>query len=399
MSISYGQIWDVLRRLETWLEQEGYKGWDPHDGLNSPLLRTLALGNRYLGIVAVQLFKRFPVNLRAIFGVRKEFNPKGMALFLSAYLKKYKLTKDEEDLKKVKFFTSWLEQNRSQGYSGYCWGYNFDWPNRAFYARKGTPTVVNTSFIANAFLDAYELLGEERYLNIARSSCDFVIKDLNLFTENNALCFSYTPVDNSRIHNANMLGAALLARVYSVTKEPLLLEYSDRAVRFTIKRQNEDRSWYYGEAPNQRWIDLFHTGYVLDALKDYERFTGNRDYRDNLKKGLGFFLEYFFLEDGTPKYYHNRVYPIDIHCSTQAILTLLKLRELNEGNIYLAKKVVLWTIRNMRDRKGYFYYQRKRNYVNKIPYIRWSQAWMFFALMNLLSDLNGNKDKSIWYTC
>jgi len=387
MSISYGQIWDVLRRLETWLEQEGYKGWDPHDGLNSSLLRALTLGNRYLGIIVVQLFKRFPVNLRPIFGVRKEFNPKGMGLFLSAYIRKYRLTKDDKDLQKARSFARWLEQNSSHSYSGYCWGYNFDWPNRAFYARKGIPTVVNTSFIANAFLDAYELLGEERYLNIARSSCEFVIRDLNLFAEDNALCFSYTPVDNSRIHNANMLGAALLARVYSITKEPLLREYSDRAVEFTIKHQNKDGSWYYGETPNQRWIDLFHTGYVLGALEDYMRFTGNWDYEDNLQKGFSFFIDRFF-ENGIPKYYHDRVYPIDIHCLAQAILTLLKFRRLNKDSVQLAEKVALWTIENMWDENGYFYYQKNRHYTIKIPYMRWTQAWMFYALTTLLANEN-----------
>lgn len=384
MSISYGQIWDVLRRLETWLEKEEYKGWDPHDGLNSPLLRRLALGNRYFGITVVQLLKRSPVNLRPIFGIRKEFNPKGMGLFLSAYLKKYKLTKDEEDLKKVRFFASWLEQNPSQGYSGYCWGYNFDWPNRAFYARKGTPTVVNTSFIANAFLDAYELLGEERYLDIARSSCEFVIRDLNLFAEDNALCFSYTPLDNSRIHNANMLGAALLARVYSVTKEPPLRGYSDKAVKFTIKRQNEDGSWYYGEAPNQRWIDLFHTGYVLAALEDYMKFTGSRDYEDNLTKGFDFFIDHFFCESGIPKYYHDRVYPIDVHCSALGIITLSKLKRLHQNSVQLVKRVALWTVENMWDEEGYFYYQKNRYYTNRISYMRWSQAWMFLAMLEIL---------------
>ena len=393
MSIPSEEIWNALRKLETWLKSEQYRGWDPHDGLNSPLLKALTFKNRYLGIAVFQFFKRCPVNLRPLFGIRKEFNSKGVGLFLSAYLKKYDLTKDGEDLKRARLFFRWLEENASKGYSGYCWGYNFDWPNRAFYAKKGTPTIVNTSFIANAFIDAYQLLGDEKYLRIATSSCDFIMKDLNRFIEDDAFCFSYTPMDNSRIHNANILGAALLARVYSLTKEDVLRDYSGKSVRFMVKHQNDDGSWYYGEAENQRWIDLFHTGYVLDALGDYIRFTGKQNYEDNLKRGFDFFLGHFFVKNGIPKYYHNQLYPVDVHCSAQAILTLLKLRRLNEGNIQLAPKVALWTIENMQHERGYFYYQEHKHYTNKIPYMRWSQAWMFKALVYLAHDLEGQTSR------
>ncbi len=54
----------------------------------------------------------------------------------------------------------------------------------------------------------------------------------------------------------------------------------------------------------------------------------------------------------------------------------------------LADKVLNWTIANMQDKKGYFYYQKYRFYKIKIPYIRWSQAWMFYALTTYLNILN-----------
>jgi len=38
----------------------------------------------------------------------------------------------------------------------------------------------------------------------------------------------------------------------------------------------------------------------------------------------------------------------------------------------------------MQDKEGYFYYRiYKNNYVNKMPYIRWGQAWMLRALSYL----------------
>jgi elongation factor G len=34
-------------------------------------------------------------------------------------------------------------------------------------------------FIANGFLDAWEVFGEDHFLEVARSACDFVLNDLN----------------------------------------------------------------------------------------------------------------------------------------------------------------------------------------------------------------------------
>ncbi|MCK4395665.1 MAG: glycoside hydrolase family 88 protein [Candidatus Marinimicrobia bacterium] len=379
------EVQKIFTKLEEYISKEKWKGWDPFDALNSKLLKSLTLNNKLLGIFFTHLLKKLPLNLRGVLGIKRDYNPKAIGLFASGYLLNYQRTSDKRYLERAKFFIDWLIDNFSKGYSGYCWGYNFDWPNRAFYAKKGIPTIVNTSFIANAFIDAYKMLDNEKYLRIARSSCDFIIKDLNRFIENDTFCFSYTPIDNSRIHNANILGSALLARVYSLTKEDILLDYCDKSVRFTVKHQNDNGSWYYGEAKNQKWIDLFHTGYVLESLENYIRFTGNRDYEENLKTGFDFFLENFF-ENGVPKYYHNQVYPIDVHCSAQAIITLLKLKRLDGNSTELAKKVAAWTIKNMHDERDYFYYQKYRHYINKIPYMRWIQAWMFKALIMLLKE-------------
>ena len=50
----------------------------------------------------------------------------------------------------------------------------------------------------------------------------------------------------------------------------------------------------------------------------------------------------------------------------------------------LAKKVLQWTIRNMQDKKGYFYYQLKPGISSKISYMRWSNAFMFNAMSHYL---------------
>jgi hypothetical protein len=46
----------------------------------------------------------------------------------------------------------------------------------------------------------------------------------------------------------------------------------------------------------------------------------------------------------------------------------------------LAENVLNWTVGHMQDKKGYFYYQLKQGMNSKIPYMRWSNAFMFNAL-------------------
>ena len=327
--------------------------------------------------------------------VKENHNPKGLGLCLSAVVRLYQHCGEERYKKLAYRFIYLLFKTQSKGYSGTCWGYNFDWQSKAFFLPRYTPTVVATSFIANAFLDAYQVLKEEQFLKIARSSCDFICRDLNRTHRGENFCFSYSPLDKTTIHNANILGAHLLARTASFAREDELKKTARDSIKFVIDQQNPDGSWYYGTKPHHRWIDNFHTGFVLECLFDYINFTSEFELKPNLKRGLKFYQDNFFLADGTPKYYHDRIYPIDIHGCAQSIITLVKLGSVSELNQELAEKVAMWTLANMQDLQGYFYFQKKRFFANKIAYMRWSQAWMLKALVILLATQKGFNEKTL----
>jgi hypothetical protein len=95
-----------------------------------------------------------------------------------------------------------------------------------------------------------------------------------------------------------------------------------QAVDYTVGAQLPSGAWWYGEADNLHWIDNFHTGYVLDSLWCYFDATGDFRHRTAFDKGADFFIANFFLDDGTPKYYAHKTWPIDIQCASQAIETL-----------------------------------------------------------------------------
>jgi hypothetical protein len=130
-----------------------------------------------------------------------------------------------------------------------------------------------------------------------------------------------------------------------------------------------------------RWIDNFHTGYDLDALKCYIESSGDREFEDVLKKGLEYYKLNFFEESGRPRYYHNRAYPIDSQCAAQGIDTLACFAKEDEEARKLAEKVALWTIGEMQDERGFFYYRQYPLGIKaKTPMLHWAQATTYKAL-------------------
>ncbi len=377
---------EPLNRLRIYCEAEKFKGYDPYDGLNSNFFQAIPVlsKKRLVKLAWIQFFKRSPLNLRSLTGIKKEYNPKAMGLFLSSYCRLYEAEAKQEYFDKMDFFIEKINSSVSKGYSGACWGYNFDWQARAFFQPKGTPTVVASVFIANALLDAYEITKHDALLKTARSTCDFILKDLNrTYDDKNNFAFSYSPLDKSVVFNASLLGSRLLSRVYSFTNEKELVEAAKRSVAYCCHYQRPDGSWGYGTLPFHQWVDNFHTGYNLECISDYMKFSGDNVYLNNVNQGFGYYINTFFTKEGIPKYYNNSIYPIDVHAPAQLVITLAKLNRFYEHKDIL-DKVLSWTIKNMQSDKGFFYYQVNKYFSSKIPYMRWAQAWMFYALSTYL---------------
>jgi uncharacterized protein YyaL (SSP411 family) len=276
-------------------------------------------------------------------------------------------------------------ENRCPEFRGYAWGNHFEYQSRGGNIAKGAPTIVWTGLIAHAFLDAYEAFGDERYLEVARSACDFILDELGWMEFEEGICLQYYPKANIVIHNSSMIGASLLARVHALRPNQRYLEMAERAVRFTLHHQTEAGAWYYGVGEKWAWVDSFHTGYVLESLDTFCRCARRDEYRPALQRGYDFFLKTFFQPDGTPRYYDHKTLPIDIQCAAQGIQTLVNLRALDPRSLEVAVRVAQWTIANLQDPTGYFYYRKYPLVTNKTPTLHWGQATMFAALALLLA--------------
>jgi rhamnogalacturonyl hydrolase YesR len=250
---------------------------------------------------------------------------------------------------------------------------------------------VPTAFAARALIEAGQDLQDFQDLqDTARSVCDFIIRDLPRTVDNKSeLCFSYAPKTDTRIYNASLLAAEVLASVGELTGENELHDLAERATRYVVNNQQADGSWTYGADPKQAWIDNFHTAYILFSLKRIiEVSSFGSEFQAALERGYEYWKNNFFLAEGWPKYYDDDPYPVDTHAAASAIVTFLECRDLDPDAARLAQNVASWTIGNLRDSQGFFYYQKRRFYTVRKPYMRWTQAWMLYALSRLLEDLN-----------
>jgi hypothetical protein len=376
------------QELWQWCRRQGFAGYDPYDALNSRWFQATPLRHSRLARLAwTQFHKRSPINFRSLVRIPRERNSKGIALFALAAVAEFRRHPTSEAETEARELLEDLMWMGLKGFKGAAWGYNFDWQSRSFFAPRGTPTVVATAFAARAICEAAEVFSREEYLPFARTICDFILNDLNRSEEaGDEVCFSYSPLDQTRVFNASLLAGETLATVGRLTGETSLCEWGMRAARYVIRRQHADGSWAYGGNDFQSWADNFHTAFILGSLSRIidSCEAARAELEAALFRGYEFWVDRFFLDNGWPKYYPEQLYPADAHSAASAIVTLVELRAHIPGTMVLADKVAAWAIENLRDNDGYFHYQRRRFHTVRIPYMRWSQAWMIYGLSRLL---------------
>jgi hypothetical protein len=376
----------AIIELVEYCRAEGWAGYDPYDALNSKIFQALpVLNSRYPRLILTQGLKASPFNARPLLRVPKTENPKAIALFLSAFLKlSDHEVADRERL--VQLMVERLVDLRSPDDRYWCWGYSFPWQTRTIVVATSSPNLVCTSYAAGALLDAYEQRQDRECLTMAVSAADYILDKL-YWVDGNSCGFSYPqPGVQSRTHNANLLAAAFLCRVYKHTGEKRFLGPAMGVARYSAGTQQADGSWYYGEAPSQRWIDNFHTGYNLSALQQIDSCLEADEFEVRIRSGFEFYKSHFIREDGAARYFHNKTYPIDIHCVAQSIITLLEFKRLDPGSVSLAHSVFAWAMKHMWDDRGFFYYRVLRFGTIRTSYMRWSQAWMLLALSTMVSE-------------
>ena len=213
---------------------------------------------------------------------------------------------------------------------------------------NSTPNTIATAFAGLALLDAYESTRDEQLLALATGTGEFFLHHVPQTEDGDGAFFGYLAGDRTPIHNANTLVCALLARLSKHADRDEMRRAAEAGLRWTVGLQRPDGSWPYGERPHLGWVDNFHTGYVLDSLIYSSDAGVDVDGGAALERGLDYYRHALFLDDGTPKYLADSIYPIDSQCLAQGIHTMAL-----AGSRFPACREFAWTVFDFAQRGKY----------------------------------------------
>lgn len=397
---------DVLERVLDTARRDDFEGSSKHDALNAPWLEKLAGTSRPRRLVATQLVMRSPIDVRNVVGVRKARNAKGLSLFSRALLSRYRVTGDERYAKEARELLDWLIGHPSYAvaaagpgstFPGLGWGYPYPWQDVGFFAPRNFPNRVVTSFVGQALLDAYETLGEERYLDATSDVVRFLLDaPKTLFEDDRHRCVSYVPDEAVTwiVMDVSVLVGALAARLGALRGESALIAEGSRLVRYVVSKQTDEGAWFYAEPPSASHIthDHYHTGFILDAILVYGQAAGSDEFAESYTRGLDFYRRRLFEPDGEARFMSDKRYPVDIHGCAQGVITFALQQKVQGEGAEMSRRVLDWTVEHMWDPKSdWFYYQQRRApggvlYRTKIRELRWCQGWMSWALASHLES-------------
>ncbi|GJQ62980.1 MAG: hypothetical protein SCALA702_20330 [Melioribacteraceae bacterium] len=372
--------------LEGWIELNGWDGYDPYD-IQDYFIQMEKAGNP-LSEQDKQIFMQRnetePMRLREELGIPKRRNPKALGLLISSKATLFKVTNNEDYLYEAEEIADWLLRNPAEGYENLCWGYPFDWQSKVFIP-KGTPSVIATTAVGDGLWELFAITKEPKYIEACISICEFILNDLNRDDMgSDGICFSYTPLDNFHVHNANLFAAEFLSRIGTEIENKEYIRFAERAIEYAISEQNPEGNIFYWGKVQQEWglyNDHYHTGFEIRCLYNAYHQLGHSAIKQAYEKYLEFYKRSFIQEDGRPAHfpiaYNNP--NVNIHGAAESILLMSTLSPEYEELFPQIRKNFEWIITHMQTPEGWFGYSWNEDKKVFAPYLRWGQAWMFRA--------------------
>jgi len=390
-------IIDSIENNFQWVKKEKYFGWDPYDALNSHL--TVGFNNLYLKLFLIQLNKYSILNFRPLLKVEKGIDLKGVALFALAYSKLYKKTLDASYGKELEECLNLIKKRSLKNkYKHDCWASHY-FPYISTSRNElqiESPDIIGTSRAIIALVEGYKISKYRIFKDAAIDASNLLLdKFLKKDKEGGFLKYSLTERNNKKILNASAQGLEAFSKLLEIYDDDVFRYVCHDISRFLISKQRDDGSWVYSISENgkARLQYDFHQGYMIDGLLSYLPYSQNKNQLlYYINKAASFYRSKLFTESGLSYYRFPLRYPVDIHNQAQGIITFSKLGFLDCEYLLFANKIALWTVFQMQDESGYFYHQKWPIITNKIPYMRWSQAWMILALATLLENCDNHND-------
>ena len=355
-------------------EAAGFRGSDPYDALWWPRWPKQIVGGNRRRTVLVQLHVRAPVDIRRLYRHTHPLAAKTLGAFGSVAVRLDALGGETtaDVRRRGTAALELLDADRDSGDA--AWGYPWDMQTRWSFYRAGMPNIVVTAFAARALAEAAESWDRPQWDDRARGAAQW-IGDALLQPSG---FFAYHLNNTVLVHNANLLGAQIVHRLLG---EPDVVR---RAVERTVDAQRPDGAWPYGDSARLSFVDSFHTAYNLKCLSHLRNLDPAIE--DAIRLGSDYWLNHFFLPDGTATLWPDRRWPEDAHAAGTALSAMSEL--IRAG--FIGREWLERSARYALNRMvagDHAIPRRHRMGRSRVKYIRWSDAHMALGLADAAATL------------
>jgi hypothetical protein len=360
-----------------WLER--ITGRDPFDALMGTRVPSFVRGSATLRQAGIQAGKRFPLDLGPLLGVQPFAMAKTAGAYMSAVARERESPGQLEDLGALAAVADSCMGCLGDG----MWGYEFDVQTRWAYYPAGSPNLIATVFVARGFGEASAACGHPDWMEQLHQSAKYLAASL-YERDAGSPSFRYVPTSTTLVHNANLLGAGLVAASAALRDDGVLLGAALAAALTSVEAQERDGSWPYGVGAKLAWQDNFHTAYDLDGLLLVWLATGDPRVEASLRLGASYWTERFFGRAGEPWYGPDSPYPLDIHSAGTAIDVAARLSTWGVLDDVLAAQVSEWTESHLVDSVAHAtWYRVNRSYTDRRHFPRWGDAHLALGRSSL----------------
>ena len=399
---------EVLSGFTKWLDAYGETSWDHQSFFAGPVGRrakSLYYRNRLIGTAAVApiiFCEAFVPSVRRLFHRRIRF-PIADAHYAMGFAFLYQATSNPTYLERAVHFLNLLSETRCLQFKEYCWGYPFDWVWREGTIKQQTPLITTTPYVYEAFLQVLEINAQrstsqqqKEWRQILESIARHAFRDIKDFpvSETASSC-SYSPFGEGGVINAAAYRAFLLTSAARVFANNDYWRVAERNLNFVLESQNRDGSWFYAVDGARDFIDHFHTCFVLKALAKIHTLTGHEACLEALSKGVDYYMESLFAEDGLPKPFAKAprltVYKRELYDCAECINLCLLLRDRFPQLEATLETVLKGTLKDWIRQDGSFRSRRLHFGWDNIPMHRWGQSQMFRSLAFYLRESSNPK--------
>ncbi len=388
---------DLRRSLDdflNWLGRNGYTSYDQYDFWATRFgrfARRLYYRRNWMGapFVAPLIALDVMAPRSRMLVARPARFPIADAHLVTGFLRLSRCTRESRWEERAREVGRHLLESRIDGWSGAAWGYPFNWETAVGLFTRGTPLITTTPYCYEACCMLFDVLGDRQFLEVARSSVEFALHDLHpVPAANGATAWSYSPVDRSKVVNANAYRAGMLADASARFSRGDCREAAERSVHFVLKSQRPDGSWPYEvESRHNDFVDNFHTCFVLKGLFKAYGVLGDPAIWSAIERGYAFYRTALLDADGLPKPFavlpRTQTVRREMYDVAEGIALGVLLREAFAEALPLARHLACFAVR-MQLPDGHFVTRISRGgFRNTVPYLRWPQAQMFNALTML----------------